>query len=129
MWKLMLKTGSRLWTLVETAKLRSDAQAMIAEAPAYAVHSHINAVSRTLLGEGQYRNGITLHCTDDGGATFRVMLKPREIEPQVGERFEQNVVLHDWDVARGNWFVVNFDHFSARAITMRCTLAYLRRFA
>ena len=72
---------------------------MIAEAPAYAVHSHINAVSRTLLGEGQYRNGITLHCTDDGGAKFRVMLKPREIEPQVGERFEQNVVLHDWDVA------------------------------
>ncbi len=86
-------------TLVETVKLRSDAQAMIAEAPAYAVHSRINAVSRTLLGEGQYKNGITLHCTDDGGATFRVMLKPREIEPQVGERFEQNVVLHDWDVA------------------------------
>jgi len=85
--------------LVETAKLRSDAQAMIAEAPAYAIHSHINAVSRTLLGEGQYRNGITLHCTEDGGATFRVMLKPREIEPQVGERFEQNVVMHDWDVA------------------------------
>ena len=86
-------------TLVETAKLRSDAQAMISEAPAYAVHSHINAVSRTLLGEGQYRNGITLHCTDDGGAKFRVMLKPRDVEPQVGERFEQNVVLHDWDVA------------------------------
>ena len=85
--------------MVETAKLRSDAQAMIAKAPAYIVHSNINAISRTLLGEGEYRNGYTAHCTNDGGAQFRVMLKPTDVLPAVGERFEKNVALHNWDVA------------------------------
>lgn len=86
-------------SMVETAKLRSDAQAMIADAPAYTVHSSINAVDRTLLGVGEYRNGFTVHCVNDGGAKFKVMLKPRESEPLVGERFVKNVALHDWDVA------------------------------
>ena len=85
--------------MVETAKLRSDAQAMIAKAPTYIVHSNINAISRTLLGEGEYRNGYTAHCTNDGGAQFRVMLKPTDVLPAVGERFEKNVALHNWDVA------------------------------
>ena len=84
---------------VETAKLRSDAQAMIAKAPAFTVSSQIDAVSRTLLGAGDYRNGFTAHCTDDSGATFRVMLKSRETPPQVGDRFDQSIALHDWDVA------------------------------
>jgi hypothetical protein len=86
-------------TMVEAAKLRSDAQAMIAKAPAYIVHSNINAISRTLLGQGDYRNGYTAHCTNDAGVQFRVMLKPSDAVPAIGERFERNVALHDWDVA------------------------------
>lgn len=84
---------------VETAKLRSDAQSMIAEAPAFAVSSIIQDVSRTLLGLGEYRNGFTALCMDDSGVKFEVMLKPRESPPAVGDRFEQNVAVHDWNVA------------------------------
>ena len=30
---------------------------------------------------------------------MRVMLKPCEVPPLAGERFEKTVALHDWDVA------------------------------
>lgn len=85
--------------MIETAKLRSDAQAIIADAPAYSVKATITAVSRTLIGEGVYRNGFTVHCTEDSGANFRVMLKPTDDAPQPGGRFEQSVAVHNWDVA------------------------------
>ena len=48
---------------------------------------------------GLYRNGFTAHCVSDDGITMRVMLKPCEVPPQAGERFDRTVSLHDWDVA------------------------------
>ena len=85
--------------VLEAAKLRSDAQALMAEAPAFRVHAHVNAVSRTLLGNGAYRNGMTLHCTEDSGFQFRVMLKPDDEIPVNGDRFVGDITMHDWDVA------------------------------
>ncbi len=85
--------------VLEAAKLRSDAQALMAEAPAFRVHAHVNAVSRTLLGNGAYRNGMTLHCTEDSGFQFRVMLKPDDEIPVNGDRFVGDIAMHDWDVA------------------------------
>ena len=85
--------------VLEGAKLRSDAQALMAEAPAFRVHAHINDVSRTLLGSGAYRNGMTLHCTEDSGFQFRVMLKPHDEVLVSGDRFVSDIAMHDWDVA------------------------------
>ena len=86
-------------TRVEHLKLRSEAQALIAQSPPYLAQSTIQSVSKTLLGVGMYRNGYTVHCVDDEGFSMRVMLKPCEVPPHAGERFEKTVALHDWDVA------------------------------
>ncbi|DAC07716.1 MAG TPA: hypothetical protein D7H88_04890 [Candidatus Poseidoniales archaeon] len=86
-------------TRIEHLKLRSEAQALIAESPSYAAQCTIESVSRTLLGVGEYRNGYTAHCLADEGFLMRVMLKPCEVPPLAGERFEKTVALHDWDVA------------------------------
>ena len=84
---------------VESVKLRSEAQNLIAQAPHYIVHGVIHSVSRTLLGAGPYRNGHTAHCEGEGGVMFRVMLKPRETPPAAGGFYHASVALHDWDVA------------------------------
>ena len=86
-------------TRIEHLKLRSEAQALIADSPSYVAQSTIRSVSKTLLGVGMYRNGYTVHCVDDEGFLMRVMLKPCEVPPDAGERFEKTVALHDWDVA------------------------------
>ncbi|DAC20119.1 MAG TPA: hypothetical protein D7H91_06320 [Candidatus Poseidoniales archaeon] len=86
-------------TQIENVKLRSEAQALIADSPAFVVECTIQSVSKTLLGMGLYRNGFTAHCVSDDGITMRVMLKPCEVPPQAGERFDSTVSLHDWDVA------------------------------
>jgi hypothetical protein len=84
---------------VESVKLRSEAQDLIAQAPSYHVHGVIHSVSRTLLGAGPYRNGHTVHCESEGGVMFRVMLKPLETPPAAGGFYHASVALHDWDVA------------------------------
>ena len=84
---------------VESVKLRSEAQNLIAQAPHYIVHGVIRSVSRTLLGAGTYRNGHTVHCEGEGGVMFRVMLKPCETPPAAGGFYHASVALHDWDVA------------------------------
>ena len=84
---------------LEAAKLRSEAQGLMADAPAFMVSSTVTSVSRTLLGMGFYRNGYTLHCTAEEGYSFRVMLKPCEQPPAAGDRFDGGVLMHDWDVA------------------------------
>ena len=84
---------------LEAAKLRSDAQDLMADAPAFIVSSTVISVTRTLLGTGLYRNGYTVHCTAEEGYSFRVMLKPCERPPAAGERFDGGVLMHDWDVA------------------------------
>ncbi len=84
---------------MESVKLRSEAQGLIAQAPSYNVHGIIHSVSRTLLGAGMYRNGHTVHCEGGYGVMFRVMLKPCETAPAAGDHFQASVALHDWDVA------------------------------
>ncbi len=84
---------------VEQVKLRSEAQTLIAQAQPYGVQSTIQSVSKTLLGVGEYRNGYTISCLADQGFSMRVMLKPCEVPPNAGDRFEGAVALHDWDVA------------------------------
>ncbi|MED6319511.1 MAG: hypothetical protein VX451_05405 [Candidatus Thermoplasmatota archaeon] len=84
---------------VEAVKLRSEAQALIGEAPAFAVDGDIQSVSRTLLGTGDYRNGYTLHCENSDGCSFRVMFKPREPHHSAGDAFVGSAFPHDWDVA------------------------------
>lgn len=84
---------------IESVKLRSEAQNLIAQAPSHTVHGVIRSVSRTLLGDGMYRNGHTVHCEGEGGVMFRVMLKPRETPPAAGGFYHASVALHDWDVA------------------------------
>jgi hypothetical protein len=86
-------------TRVEQLKLRSEAQALIAESSPYIALATIQSVSRTLLGVGVYRNGYTVHCVADEGFSMRVMLKPCEVPPLEGGRFERTIALHDWDVA------------------------------
>lgn len=84
---------------IELVKLRSEAQSLIAESSIYGVQSTIHSVSKTLLGVGVYRNGYTVHCVADEGFSLRVMLKPCEVPPNEGDRFDNPVALHDWDVA------------------------------
>jgi hypothetical protein len=86
-------------TRVELLRLRSEAQALIADSSSYSAQATIQSVSRTLLGVGVYRNGYTVHCVADEGFSLRVMLKPCEVPPHEGERFERTIALHDWDVA------------------------------
>lgn len=85
--------------VLESARLRSEAQSLIAEAPNFHIHGIVQSVSRTLLGNGAYRNGHTAHCESAEGAMFRVMLKPREHLPAAGEEYTAVVAFHDWDVA------------------------------
>tara|TARA_B100000900_G_scaffold393712_1_gene390471 strand:- start:1731 stop:2822 length:1092 start_codon:yes stop_codon:yes gene_type:complete len=84
---------------IEHMKLRSEAQSLIAKSSVYGVQCTIQNVSKTLLGTGIYRNGFTAHCLADQGFSMRVMLKPCEVPPNIGDRFENPVALHDWDVA------------------------------
>ena len=84
---------------VESMKLRSDAQAVIKESATFGVSTTVQSISRTLLGVDQYRNGYTAHCTTAEGTTFRMMLKPTETPPAVGQSYEVVVKPHDWDVA------------------------------
>ena len=85
--------------VLESARLRSEAQSFIAEAPNFHIHGIVQSISRTLLGNGAYRNGHTVHCESAEGAMFRVMLKPREHLPAAGEEYTAVVAFHDWDVA------------------------------
>ena len=85
--------------VLESARLRSEAQSFIAEAPNFHIHGIVQSISRTLLGNGAYRNGHTAHCESAEGAMFRVMLKPREHLPAAGEEYTAVVAFHDWDVA------------------------------
>ncbi len=80
-------------------KLRSDAQAVIGESATFGVSATVQSISRTLLGVDLYRNGTTAHCTTAEGTSFRMMLKPTENPPAVGQSFEMVVKPHDWDVA------------------------------
>ena len=84
---------------IEHMKLRSEAQGLIAKSSVYGVQCTIQTVSKTLLGVGIYRNGYTAHCVADQGFSMRVMLKPCEVPPNAGDRFEGAVALHDWDIA------------------------------
>ena len=84
---------------LESMKLRSDAQAVIGESATFGVSATVQSISRTLLGVDQYRNGYTAHCTTGEGTTFRMMLKPTESPPAVGQTYEVALKPHDWDVA------------------------------
>ena len=84
---------------VETMKLRSEAHAIIKSSSTYGVIITVQSISRTLLGLNEYRNGYTALCTSDGGTSFRMMLKPTENPPAVGQTYETLVKPHDWDIA------------------------------
>lgn len=91
---------SELHDTLAAMRLRSETEACIARTPPYEVRFHIQALSRTLLGEGAYKNGSTLTCSGDDGTLFDLMV-PHSDERTfaVGDRCNAVVQPHGWSVA------------------------------
>ena len=69
---------SDLISVVEQARLRSDAMKILETAPLYTLEGMVKEVSKTLLGEGECRGGETARCVSADGAIVQVMMKRTE---------------------------------------------------
>jgi hypothetical protein len=69
---------SDLISVVEQARLRSDAMKIIETVPPYTLEGMVKEVSKTLLGEGECRGGVTARCVSTDGAIVQVMMKRTE---------------------------------------------------
>jgi hypothetical protein len=69
---------SDLISVVEKTRLRSDAMKIIETAPTYTLNGMVKDVSKTLLGEGECRGGVTARCVSADGAIVQVMMKRTE---------------------------------------------------
>lgn len=90
---------SALVQTLEACKLRSDAHLVIADASAYRVEGTVTEVSRTLMGTGQYRNGMTLSCKNHDGLVYQVMMRETELQAFVGQTLVADIAPVEWDVA------------------------------
>ena len=81
------------------AKLRSDAEQIIAQTSPYAVDFTVKTVERTLMGTETYTGGSTLTCLSDDGGVFAVKMKSDDRVFTVGERRHAVVAPHSWSVA------------------------------
>lgn len=68
---------------VESTRLRSEAMSIIGGAPAYTLNGIVEKVSTTLLGDQEYKNGLTAHCLSSEGNRVQVMMKSHETAPAV----------------------------------------------
>jgi hypothetical protein len=81
-------------------RLRSETQAFLANSGAHEVRFTVLSTSRTLLGEGAYKNGSTLTCQTDEGTTFELMVGHAEERSFAkGEVCHAVVQPHSWSVA------------------------------
>ena len=85
--------------LLEMAKLRSEARALIADAPAYNISLVIENVFHTLLGDGQHRGGDTVLGKTEDGMTIEVMMRVGERSFQTGQMLDLQVAPFDWSMA------------------------------
>ena len=90
---------SALVQTLEACKLRSDAHLVIADASAYRVEGTVTEVSRTLMGTGQYRNGMTLSCKNHDGLVYQVMMRETEQQAFVGQTLVADIAPDEWDIA------------------------------
>ena len=56
---------------------------IIGGAPAYTLNGIVEKVSTTLLGDQEYKNGLTAHCLSSEGNRVQVMMKSQETAPAV----------------------------------------------
>ena len=86
-------------TVLESARLRSEAQSLIAEAPNFHIHGIVQSVSRTLLGNERI-NGHTAHC-ESAEEQPESCSSLENTLPAAGEEHTAVVAFHDWDEVPG----------------------------
>ena len=89
-------------TLVETlqgVRLRSDTQRIIEQDGSHDVRFTVLSNTRTLMGEGPYKNGRTLTCLNEEGTTFELMMIADDREFVENSVLAASVVPHEWSLA------------------------------
>lgn len=83
----------------QSVRLRSDTDRLLSDVNTYGVRFTVLSLERTLMGEGAYRNGITLTCMSEEGDAFELMTRADERVFTKGQSVEANVVPHAWSMA------------------------------
>lgn len=85
--------------MLEMAKLRSEARALISDAPAYNIRLVIENTFHTLLGDGQHRGGDTVLGKTEDGMVIEVMMRVGERSFHAGQTLNLQVAPYDWSMA------------------------------